>query len=115
MVFWGAENWPVAVGKGLVTAVLGTADGLLASDPVEAARNSFVRELGAGTTASNPEVLKFADVLVLAVKPDQAAPLLNDVRKFFGERHLLISIAAGVPLAKMEEALPGGSRLIRVM
>jgi len=49
------------------------------------------------------------------VKPDQTLPLLQEVRKHFGERHLLISIAAGVPLAKLEDALPGGARLVRVM
>jgi len=104
-----------ALANGFVKAGLVTSDALLASDPVEAARNAFASGVGGKTTASNHEVLKFTDVLILAVKPDQTLPLLQEVRKHFGERHLLISIAAGVPLAKLEDALPGGARLVRVM
>src|SRR6185369_4455773 len=59
--------------------------------------------------------LKFADVLVLAVKPDQVAPLLAEVRSHLTEKHLLLSIAAGVTLSRLEGALPGGARVIRVM
>ena len=52
---------------------------------------------------------------VLAVKPDQVAPLLAEVRSQFTGKHLLISIAAGVTLSKLEGALPSGARVIRVM
>ncbi len=81
----------------------------------EAARAAFTRETGAKTTASNSDVLKFANVLILAVKPDQVAGVLAEQRGLFTNGHLLISIAAGVTLAKMEAALPAGTRVIRVM
>ena len=87
----------------------------MASDPSEAARASFAKEAGAKTTTSNPAVVQFADVLVLAVKPDQVPGVLADIRDHFTARHLLISIAAGVPLAKLEAGLGAGARLIRVM
>ena len=58
---------------------------------------------------------KFADVLVLAVKPDQVGGVLADIRDCFTAKHCLISIAAGVPLAKLEAGLGAGARLIRVM
>src|SRR4029077_17882528 len=54
-------------------------------------------------------------VLILAVKPDQVPGVLADIRDHFTEKHLLISIAAGVPIAKMETGLGGSPRLIRVM
>jgi len=95
----------MALGKGFVKAGLVRADGVLASDPLEAARTAFSKEVGARNTAANPDVLKFAEVLVLAVKPDQVAPLLAEVRSHFTEKHLLLSIAAGVTLSKLEGAL----------
>ena len=113
--FFGAGKMALALGKGFIKAGLVTPEGLLASDPLEGARNSFAKELGARITASNPEVLKFAEVLILAVKPDQVAPLLAEVRGHFTEKHLLISVAAGVTLLRLESALPAGARLIRVM
>jgi len=113
--FLGAGKMAMALGKGFVKAGLVRADGVLASDPLEAARTAFSKEVGARNTAANPDVLKFAEVLVLAVKPDQVAPLLAEVRSHFTEKHLLLSIAAGVTLSKLEGALPGGARVIRLM
>jgi pyrroline-5-carboxylate reductase len=54
-------------------------------------------------------------VLVLAVKPQQVGEVLSEIHGQFTKEHLLISIAAGVPLVKLEAGLPAGSRVIRVM
>jgi pyrroline-5-carboxylate reductase len=113
--FLGAGKMAAALARGFVRAGLVTARQVIASDPSEAARAAFAKEVGAKTTASNPEVTKFADVLVLAVKPDQVSTVLADVRDHFTAKHCLISIAAGMPLAKLEAGLGAGARLIRVM
>lgn len=113
--FLGAGKMAAALARGFVRAGLLTARQVIASDPSEAARAAFAKEVGAKTTASNPEVARFADVLVLAVKPDQVSTVLADVRDHFTTKHCLISIAAGMPLAKLEAGLGAGARLIRVM
>ncbi len=113
--FLGAGKMATALAKGFIHAGLVTADSLIASDPVKGARVAFAKETGAKTANSNLEVLKFATVLVLAVKPDQVNDLLAEVRSQFTEKHLLISIAAGVPLARLEGGLGAGARAIRVM
>ena len=82
---------------------------------VGTALKNFTKETGAKAAASNAEVLKFANIVVLAVKPDQVAGVLAELRGGFTKQHLLISIAAGVTLAKLEAALPAGARVIRVM
>ncbi|MCU0789086.1 MAG: pyrroline-5-carboxylate reductase, partial [Verrucomicrobia bacterium] len=46
---------------------------------------------------------------------DQVGSVLDEIRDSFTPRHLLISIAAGVPLARLEAALPARARVIRVM
>ena len=63
----------------------------------------------------NPDVVKFASVILIAVKPDQVPDLLREVSSDVTEQHLFVSIAAGVTLAKMEAALPSGTRVVRVM
>ena len=113
--FLGAGKMAAALARGFVRAGLLTARQVIASDPSEAARAAFAKEVGAKTTASNPEVARFANVLVLAVKPDQVSTVLADVRDNFTAKHCLISIAAGMPLAKLEAGLGAGARLIRVM
>jgi pyrroline-5-carboxylate reductase len=113
--FLGAGKMATALAKGFIRAKLVTPKQIIASDPLSAATAAFAKEVGSKTTASNAEVAKFADVLVLAVKPDQVSGVLADIRDRFTEKHLLISIAAGVPIAKMEASLGGTARVIRVM
>ena len=113
--FLGAGKMGTALAKGFIQAGLVSADQIIASDPVEAAVRSFAQEVGGKATTSNVEVAKFANVLLLAVKPDQVGSVLAEIRDQFTKDHLLISIAAGVPLAKMESALPANARAIRVM
>ena len=113
--FLGAGKMASALAKGFVRAGLVTPKQIIASDVSEAASAAFAKEVGAKTTASNPEVVRFAEVLILAVKPHQVAAVLAEIRDAFTEKHLLVSIAAGVTLAKLESGLGSGARVIRVM
>jgi pyrroline-5-carboxylate reductase len=113
--FLGAGKMATALARGFTHAGLVAPDGIIASDPYEPARVAFGKEAAAKTTGSNPDVLKFADVLLLAVKPDQVNDVLAEARPHFTARHLLISIAAGVPIARIENALCAGARVVRVM
>ena len=67
-------------------------------------------------TERNSEVVAASDVVVIAVKPDQVVGLLGELSADWNTgRHLVVSIAAGVTLARMEAAGPAGLRVIRVM
>jgi pyrroline-5-carboxylate reductase len=114
--FLGAGRMATALARGCVQAGLVPAGGVLASDPSEAARGRFEHDLvGARTTPENAAVLAGSDVVILAVKPQVMAGVLSSVRAAVKPRHLMISIAAGVTLARLAEALPPGTRLVRVM
>jgi len=113
--FLGAGRMATALAKGFVKAGLVTGKQIIASDVSEAARAAFAKEVGAKITASNADVAKFAEVLILAVKPDQVIGVLVDIREGFTAKHLLISIAAGVPIAKLEAGLNPNAKVIRVM
>jgi pyrroline-5-carboxylate reductase len=113
--FLGAGKMATALGRGFVRAGLVVPGQVIASDPSAAARAAFAKEVGAKTTASNAEVVKFAPVVVLAVKPDQVGGVLAEIREGITGKHCLISIAAGVPLARLEAGLGAGARVIRVM
>ncbi len=104
-----------ALAKGFLNGGLLTPDQLSASDVYEGARTHFTQDTGARVTTANLEVVAASDVLLLAVKPDQVAGVLAEIRPGFQPRHLLISIAAGITLARLEAALPEGARVIRVM
>jgi pyrroline-5-carboxylate reductase len=113
--FLGTGKMAAALARGFVNAGIVTAKQIIGSDPLETSRTAFFKAVAAKTTASNLDVVKFARVLVLAVKPDKASGVLAEIRDTFTPKHLLISIAAGVPLAKLEGSLPADARVIRVM
>lgn len=113
--FLGAGKMATALAKGFIRAGLVTPKQVIASDPVESARAAFNRETGAKATPHNLPVAEFADVLLLAVKPGNVPGALAEIRDHFTRRQLLISIAAGVPIAKLQAGLPPQARLIRVM
>ncbi len=113
--FLGAGKMATALAQGFIKARLVSNAQVIASDPIDAARAAFTRETGGKIANSNVEVAEFADVLFLAVKPGQAAEVLGEIKGHFTAKHLLISIAAGVPISRLETALGSNARLIRVM
>ena len=113
--FLGAGKMATALARGFCNAGLVKKNQLFAADPFAAAREHFAAETGAKTFAANLPVAQAAHVLILATRPDQVAAALAEIAGAFGQNHLLISIAAGATLAKLESALPAGARVVRVM
>ena len=113
--FLGAGKMATALAKGFIKGGLATPKQVIASDPMESARNYFSKETGAKVTKSNGEVARFAHILVLAVKPGNVSELLQELGGALTEKQLLISIAAGVTIATLEQGLAAGARVIRVM
>jgi pyrroline-5-carboxylate reductase len=113
--FLGAGRMATALAQGFVKAGLVKPGQIFAHDVFPAANKAFGAATGARICVSNEAVLQAASVIFLAVKPQQAAEVLAEIQPRFTPRHLLISIAAGVTLARMESALPAKARVVRVM
>ena len=104
-----------ALAKGFLRSKGAAPSQIMASDLSEAARAGFVRETGAHASPSNIAVVQSSEVLFLAIKPGQVEEVLTEISGPFNEDHLLISIAAGVPLGRMQKILGPAARIIRVM
>ena len=104
-----------ALAKGLVNAGLASPEKIIASDPMAAGRDAFGQALGCETTDSNADVLAKAKVIFLAFKPYQLDEATKPVLDQFTDEHLVISILAGVRLAKLDEACGRRARVVRVM
>ena len=113
--FLGAGRMATALAKGFVKAGIVRPGQIFANDVIPAARKAFGAATGAKICATNADVLRNASAVILAVKPQQAPEVLAEINPLFTPRHLLISIAAGVTLVKLESALPAKARVIRVM
>lgn len=104
-----------ALARGFIRAGLVTADEVMAADLAPAAREAFVRETGGQVTAVIGEVARFAEILILAVKPGHVVEALGQLRIYLTDQHLLLSIAAGVSIKTITDELFETARVIRVM
>jgi pyrroline-5-carboxylate reductase len=114
--FIGAGRMATALARGFVRSETVAPEAIVAADPSEAARAAFVREVpGAIVGGDNAAVAAKADVVLLAVKPQQVTDALAEVRTALARDALVVSIAAGVTLDRLAAGLPAEQRIVRVM
>ncbi len=87
---------------------------VIASD-VSPARRSEAEQLGCAATDDNREVVDGAANILVAVKPQVIGEVLGDLRQEFRAGQLVVSIAAGVSLETLREAVGRAPNLVRVM
>lgn len=112
--FLGAGAMAEALAGGLVQSGSVPAGALRASDPDPARRKHLEERLGVHCSADNAAVVDDSDVVVVAVKPDKVGPVLGALEGD-RERPLWISIAAGVTLRRLGDALSPTARIVRAM
>ena len=104
-----------ALAQGMVAAGRASAETLWASDPNPKARALFHKATGGHEVAHNRTVVENCDTVVIAIKPVVASLVLNELRTLLTEKHLVISIMAGVSLDRLRETLGDVPKLVRVM
>ncbi len=80
------------------------------------ARAAQVQEQTGVERMSEPvKAVLFADVLLLAVKPQDLPALLDEIAAGLTPGHLVVSVAAGISTATIQAHLPPGTPVVRVM
>jgi pyrroline-5-carboxylate reductase len=113
--FVGTGQMATALALGFVRAELTGRDRLLGTDSVALAAERFADATDASIAEGNLDLVERADVVFLAVKPQQMGAVLAEIRSAMTPEKLVVSIAAGVPMRAMSEALGDQIRLVRVM
>lgn len=120
IAFIGTGQMATALAAGFVRELL-KPEHISGYDPIEASRTAFAAKTGTGVQLfdSPAEAVKNATIVILAVKPqvmsDALKPLSDSIKTVTATRPIVVSIAAGIPIAKLEGALPIGTRVVRVM
>ncbi len=113
--FLGAGNMAEALIRGLVRGGHVKADRILASAPRRERLDELASAYGIAVTSSNADLARRSAVLVLSVKPQILPKVLREVSGEIRHHTLVVSIAAGVDTATIEELLPGDMRVVRTM
>ena len=120
IAFIGTGQMATALAAGFVRELL-LPEQISGYDPIEGSRVAFAAKAGEGVRLfdSATEAVKGANVVILAVKPqvmhDAIKPLAEFIMVCGESTPLVVSIAAGISLARLEQSLPQGTRVIRVM
>jgi pyrroline-5-carboxylate reductase len=91
-----------------------TADQIVATDRRVERQVELVARYGI-TMLENDQAVGEADTVILVVKPQDMADLLDEIRDYLKPDTLVISLAAGVDTASIEARLPDGVAVVRVM
>lgn len=111
--FIGAGNMATAIIKGVISSNFLPANEIVIYDISSNRCNELSKELGVNIAESASDVVTQSSQIVLAVKPNVLAAVLDDLKEF-ADNKLFISIAAGKSLAFIEEHL-GKAKIVRVM
>jgi pyrroline-5-carboxylate reductase len=114
IAFLGGGAMAEALLRGLLRSGA-RADKLTASGRRQERLDELARAYGVRTTLDNPAAARSADVVVLSVKPQAMDGLLLQIASAIDQGKLVLSIAAGVPIAAIERKLGAGARIIRAM
>ncbi len=112
--FIGAGNMGEALVKGLIASKAAKPSQIMVSARRPERVQELVRLYGV-RGASNAEVARESDVLVLAVKPQILDQVLRGIAPELQRDRLVISVAAGVPIAAIERRLHPPLRIVRAM
>ena len=112
--FLGCGKMATALAGGVVQAGAFAPQDILVSDCFAGAVAALTAKTGATAVSDNAALAVGADALVLCVKPSDALDALSAIREAIAGK-LVISIVAGLSLAKLTEAAGLDARLVRVM
>jgi pyrroline-5-carboxylate reductase len=113
--FIGAGNMAETMMGGLIGSDRSRPDHLICSDVRTARLDELSDRYGVQTTMDNKAVIDASDIVIFAVKPQIIGSVLKETADSLDLSKLIISIAAGVPLAALEKVLRKELRLIRAM
>lgn len=114
IAFIGAGNMARAIIEGLLQSNFPASD-IIAVNRSEDKNAELIHTLGIKANTDVIESAKYADVIVLGVKPQNMAELLSTMKEIDWHNKLVISIAAGISIKRLSQMANASLNIIRVM
>lgn len=111
----GAGHMAEALLKGLIASGRYKKNQIIVSDIDPKRLQVISSTYGVNSTTNNKEILKQADMIILAVKPDVIEGVLNEIKGLLNSSKILISIAAGITTSLISKTIKKKVKLVRVM
>lgn len=115
IAFIGCGNMAQAMINGVVTSGIVEKNMVITSDYDKVKLESIKEKNGIKITVENKIAAEFGDIIILCVKPIHISSALNDIQSKINENTTIVSIAAGVTINDIEDALNKKVKVVRVM
>jgi pyrroline-5-carboxylate reductase len=107
------------IGEALLSGLLSTGwrkpDEIAVTVRREERAQELAERYGVQATTSNPDAVRGAGLIVIAVKPQDFEVLLGEIGGMLQPEQTVLSIAAAVPTASIEERITSGVPVLRAM
>jgi pyrroline-5-carboxylate reductase len=114
ITFVGGGQMAEAIIGGLLAGQVCPAESIWATDPVAERRDRLKSQFGIRVGPANLEAVSWADVVILAVKPQTLPAVLSELSPILAHA-LVISIVAGGTIRAIAEQTGGATRVVRAM
>ncbi len=115
IAFIGGGNMAEAIIKGLLASGAAKADQILIADVSSERLEHLKKTYGIIIQKSNSDAVAQSGIVLLCVKPQVIDKVLEEIAPVADKSKLVISIAAGITIGRLEKTLTGNPRVIRVM
>ena len=115
IAFIGGGNMAEALLAGLLRKGVAVAEHLTVSDPDVHRRELLAERFGVAVHADNRTAAQGAELVVFCVEPQVLDSVLDEVASSLQSRPLVMSVAAGYPISRLQAHLKTATRLVRAM
>ena len=113
--FIGSGNMGGAMLGGIVRSKFTEKENIWVSDKNEAQLNKVEEMYGVHTTKDNCEVAKYADIIILAVKPNIYDIVMKEISSVVKDNAVVITIAAGITMKHTKDVFGKEIKVVRCM
>ena len=113
--FIGTGNMASAIMGGVIKNQIVAPEEIIGADLFAPGRERAKEQFGINVTASNKEVVEKAEVIILSVKPQFYANVINEIKDDVRDEQIIITIAPGKTLSWLAEQFGKDVKIVRTM
>lgn len=113
--FIGTGNMGTAIIKGYINKDAAAASRIFAFDTDTKKLESLASELKIGGCKTTEELVKSSDLIMLSIKPNIYAKVLEEIKAYITDKHIIVSMGAGISISYIESCIGKPVKIIRIM
>lgn len=113
--FIGCGNMARAMITGLLSSNIAVPDSIIASNNTVGKLEVIKQDYGVETACNNKTVARFADILVLSVKPNKYKEIIEEIKNDVKKDVIIVTIAAGIKIRTVEAFFGKELKIVRAM